>query len=86
MARTSELLQGKVITGASSGIGRAAALQFASAGSRVVLAARRVPALEETAALCRERGGDAHVVATDVTRDSDLQRLRDALDPFPWTV
>jgi short-subunit dehydrogenase len=79
MARTSEALQRKVIviTGASGGIGRAAALQFASAGSRVVLAARRVPALEETAALCRERGGEAHVVATDVTRDSDLQRLRD---------
>ena len=79
MVRASESLRGKVvvITGASSGIGRAAALQFASAGSRVVLAARRVAALEDVAALCRERGGQAHVVLTDVTRDSDLQRLRD---------
>lgn len=79
MVRASDSLRGKivVITGASSGIGRAAALQFARAGSHVVLAARRVAALEEVAALCRERGGQAHVVPTDVTRDSDLQRLRD---------
>jgi len=79
MAKASERLDGKVIviTGASGGIGRAAAQQFARAGCRVVLAARRLPALQETAALCRERGGQAHVVPTDVTRDSDLQRLRD---------
>ena len=79
MARATTALRGKVvvITGASSGIGRAAALQFASAGCRVALAARRVPALEEAAALCRERGGEAHVIATDVTLESDLQRLRD---------
>lgn len=42
-----------------------------------MLAARRMTALEETAALCRACGGQAHVVATDVTVDSDLQRLRD---------
>jgi short-subunit dehydrogenase len=79
MAKAAAALRGKVIviTGASSGIGRAAALQFASAGCRVVLAARRVPALEEAAALCRDRGGQAHVVATDVTLESELRRLRD---------
>jgi len=79
MAEASKRLVGKVIviTGASGGIGRAAALQFASAGSHVVLAARRLAALEDTAALCRQRGGQAHVVPTDVTRDADLERLRD---------
>ena len=72
-------LQGKVvvITGASSGIGRATALEFSRARCRVVLAARRLDALEQTAALCREQGGSAHVVTTDVTLESDLRRLRD---------
>lgn len=70
-----------VITGASSGIGRACALAFADAGCRLVLAARRMDALEETARLCRNRGGLAHVVRTDVTVEAELARLRDeALD------
>jgi short-subunit dehydrogenase len=76
-ARTRLRDQVVVITGASSGIGRAAALEFAAAGCRLVLAARRVPSLEETAAKCRDRGALAHVVATDVTLDGDLERLRD---------
>lgn len=66
-----------VITGASSGIGRACALAFADAGCRVVIGARRADALEETARLCRARGGTPHVVRTDVTEPADLQRLRD---------
>jgi NAD(P)-dependent dehydrogenase (short-subunit alcohol dehydrogenase family) len=66
-----------VITGASSGIGRASALAFAEAGCRLVLAARRTQALEEIAGLCHARGGLAHVVTTDVTVDADLEHLRD---------
>ena len=79
MPRAAAELQGKVvvITGASGGIGRAAALEFASARCRLVLAARRLDALEATAALCRQRGGLTHVVATDVTLELDLKRLRD---------
>ena len=79
MTRRAARLRGKVvvITGASSGIGRAAALEFSRAGCRVVLAARRLDALEETATLCREHGGVAHVVTTDVTVESDLRRVRD---------
>jgi NAD(P)-dependent dehydrogenase (short-subunit alcohol dehydrogenase family) len=74
-------LDGKVvvITGASSGIGRAAALEFASAGCRLVLAARRAAALNETASLCRARGGLSHVVPTDVTVPADLERLCEAV-------
>ena len=72
-------LRGKVvvITGASSGIGRAAALEFAAAGCHVVLAARRVDALHDVAERCRRLGAAAHVVETDVTIESDIRRLRD---------
>jgi NAD(P)-dependent dehydrogenase (short-subunit alcohol dehydrogenase family) len=70
-------LEGKVvvITGASSGIGRAAALEFARKGANVVLAARGVPALEEVAALCRQAGSLALVVETDVTHEAAVQCL-----------
>jgi NAD(P)-dependent dehydrogenase (short-subunit alcohol dehydrogenase family) len=61
-------LRGKVVvmTGASSGIGRAASIRFAARGARVVLAARRLAALEEVAVECRAAGGEAIVRATDV--------------------
>jgi NAD(P)-dependent dehydrogenase (short-subunit alcohol dehydrogenase family) len=69
-------LQGKVvlITGASSGIGRAAALRLASYGAPVVLAARRQAALEEIAGVITARGGQALAVPTDVTDAVQCQR------------
>lgn len=62
-------LKGKtiVITGASSGAGRAVALEFASYKPALVLAARNEVALEELAAECRELGATVIVVVTDVT-------------------
>ncbi|MEO8215731.1 MAG: SDR family NAD(P)-dependent oxidoreductase [Acidobacteriota bacterium] len=60
-----------VITGASSGIGRAAAEALARAGVDVVLAARRQAELEEVADRCRKLGVKAEVIVTDVSdRDS----------------
>ncbi|MEV8593444.1 SDR family oxidoreductase [Streptomyces sp. NPDC052012] len=57
-----------VITGASSGIGRATAVAFARKGCSVVLAARREEALEAVRQECeRHRGARAHAVPTDVT-------------------
>lgn len=67
-----------VITGASSGLGREAAYQLAERGCRLVLAARRVEELEQVAEACRERGGEALVVPTDVTREDEVQRLAEA--------
>lgn len=66
-----------VIAGASSGIGRAAALAFAREGARLVLAARREGALEEVAEECRAAGADAIVVPTDVTDPDAVKALAD---------
>jgi len=71
------LLQDKVaiITGASSGIGRAAALLFSAQGAAVVLNARGESALEDVAARIRGQGGKASVVAGDACRPETHRRL-----------
>jgi NAD(P)-dependent dehydrogenase (short-subunit alcohol dehydrogenase family) len=64
-----------LITGASSGIGRATGEAFAARGAKVVLAARRK---DELAALAREiegRGGQASFVVTDVSIAKDVERM-----------
>ena len=64
-----------VVTGASSGFGELAAGRFARAGSKVVLAARRLDRLEGVAARIRERGGDATPVACDVADPDAIDAL-----------
>lgn len=64
-----------VITGASSGSGRAVAQAFAGRGARVVLAARREALLNEVVLECRDRGGDAIAITTDVTDPDAVERL-----------
>ena len=68
-ARLAERVAGRVvlITGASSGIGRAAALRVAAAGARTVLVARSVDALEALRAEIAEAGGEAHVEPCDLS-------------------
>src|SRR4051812_49836716 len=67
-----------VITGASSGIGREAALLFGERGASVVLAARDEASLREVAGEVERRGGQALVVPTDVADWSQVARLADA--------
>lgn len=64
-----------VVTGATSGIGRATAVGLAERGASVVLAARSEEDLEDVAADCREAGGRALEVATDVSREEDVEKL-----------
>lgn len=67
-----------VLTGASSGIGRATALAFAAKGASLVLAARHQEHLEEVAQACEAAGGTAMVVPTDVTDTKAVQSLAEA--------
>ena len=67
-----------VITGASSGIGRAAARAFAERGARVALAARRGAVLEDVARECERLGGEAVAVETDVTDPRAVNELAQA--------
>jgi len=70
-------IEGKVVavTGASSGIGEATALELAARGSAVVLGARRTDRLDAVAERIRASGGRAEVLATDVTERADLEQL-----------
>jgi short-subunit dehydrogenase len=67
-----------VITGASSGFGKGAALAFAKERASVVLAARREHLLKELAADCEGMGATALAVPTDVSRAAEVERLADA--------
>lgn len=64
-----------IITGASSGIGRAYALAFARRGARVVLAARRAALLEEVRAEIATYAADVLCVPTNVNDDAQLEHL-----------
>ncbi|MFD7923871.1 SDR family NAD(P)-dependent oxidoreductase [Streptomyces sp. NPDC059740] len=80
MSDTNGMLAGKavMITGASSGIGEAAARLFAAEGAAVLLMARRADVLEQLAEEINEAGGRAAFSAGDVSVAEDVQRAVDA--------
>src|SRR5712671_1854423 len=66
-----------LITGALTGIGRAAAFAFAREGNRVVISGRHEDVGQALAAELREFGGEAEFVRADVRRDDDVRSLVD---------
>lgn len=77
MSKGQHSLEGAVvvITGASSGVGRAAAFAFAEHGARLVLAARGAEALEDVRQACVDRGCEVVAVATDIADPAAVDRL-----------
>jgi NAD(P)-dependent dehydrogenase (short-subunit alcohol dehydrogenase family) len=73
----SAAVRGKVvlITGASSGIGKATALKVADAGATVLLVARSIDKLEETKREIEDAGGVAHIHRCDLTDMEDIERM-----------
>lgn len=72
-----------VITGASSGIGRATALKFAEEGWNLFVGARRADALKSLCAECERRGIRAESLKTDVSDEDDVDRLaKEAVSEF----
>ena len=70
-------LAGKVglVTGASRGIGRAISVALAGGGAKVVLAARAIEKLEQTAQQVGKAGGQAQIVAAELTDEDSIKNL-----------
>ncbi len=78
-------LKGKtaVITGSSTGVGRAIAIEFARQGANVVCCARRENRLRETVGMIEKEGGKALAVRADITIKEEVENVaRSALDRF----
>jgi 3-oxoacyl-[acyl-carrier protein] reductase len=74
-------LEGKtaIVTGSSSGIGKAIALRFGAEGAKVAVTARRLELCEKTATQIRHGGGDACALQTDVSDEQQVDRLMETV-------
>ncbi|MEM6582152.1 MAG: SDR family oxidoreductase [Pseudomonadota bacterium] len=76
-----------LITGGGTGLGKQFAIALAKANARVILCARRVAKLEESVALIREQGGEAHAIPMDVTDQTSVTAaFASCLEISPVTV
>ena len=66
-----------LVTGASSGIGKATAIAFSAKGIKVVLAARRQKEITALANELETRGGNVTTIKTDVSNKNDVERMVD---------
>ena len=66
-----------IVTGSSSGIGKAIALRFGTEGAKVVVTARRMALCEETVAQITKAGGEAWAIQTDVADERQVEGLID---------
>src|SRR5581483_8618049 len=75
--RMDNALTGKValVTGGGSGMGRASALEFAARGARVLVADYAAEGGERTAAVIKDKGGEALFVQVDVTSEAQVQAM-----------
>jgi len=64
-----------IVTGSSSGIGKAIALRFGTEGAKVVVTARRLKLCEQTAAQITSAGGEAWAIRTDVADERQVEEL-----------
>lgn len=76
---TQRPLAGRIalVTGASSGIGRASAIELARRGAKVVVAARRQPELDQLVKDIADAGGEARAFVADVAKEDDIRKLVD---------
>ncbi len=74
-----------IVTGSSSGIGKAIALRFGAEGAKVVVTARRMALCEQTVAQIARSGGEAWAIQTDVADEGQVERLiEETVNRYEW--